>query len=308
MVHWCCLAGLTVALLAPCPVLARQADPGSASAERDIVVTGELPPQREVTRQARAITVPTGIDTAPLPLFADRLCPGVFGIRSDFAAVIIDRIRANAERFELPMTEDDGTCAPNFVVAFVDDGRMTLQEIADEQYRLFRGTPWRERLKLLAEDGPARAWTATETRTRDGVPLPEDPVTGVQTAAQWNAASRVLLPVREDIVFVLVLIERNAAPGRTLLQLADYATMRGLARTRPVEADRAPLDTILVLFDPSAEPPSELTAFDSAYLGALYRGSPAKAGLGKVVAVNGELRRQAAAEQAAGAAEAPVAE
>ena len=69
------------------------------------------------------------------------------------------------------------------------------------------------------------------------------------------------------------------------------------SRTRPIDADGAPLDTILALFDTRAEPPSELTAFDGAYLGALYRGGGNVPGMSKVQGVNREMQRQAAAEQ-----------
>lgn len=302
MIRWCHLAGLTGVLLAA-PSAFAQPEPSSAdAAERDIVVTGELPPKGQITRQAREITVPTGIHEKPLPLFADALCPGVLGLRSDYSAVIVGRIRGHAERFGLDLTADDGTCSPNFVVAFVDDGKAEMQEIAEEQYRLFRGMQRRDRLELLAEDGAARAWMATEMRTRDGVPLAVDVDSGTQEVLGWNPASRIQTPVREDILFVVVLINRAAAPGKTLQQLADYATMRGLARTRPVEADGARVETILALFDPNARPPAEMTAFDSAYLGAIYSGSPAMPGLGKVVAVSSEMRRQAVAALAEGPA------
>jgi hypothetical protein len=109
--------------------------------------------------------------------------------------------------------------------------------------------------------------------------------------------------VREDIVGVLVLFDRDDVRGMTLVQLADYATMRGLARTRPVDAAGAALDTILALFDASAEPPAELTAFDGAYLGALYRGPAGVPGLSRVQGVEAELRRQAQAEADAEPAE-----
>ena len=58
------------------------------------------------------------------------------------------------------------------------------------------------------------------------------------------------------------------------------------------------LDTILTLFDPEATPPAELTAFDRAYLGSLYRGQPNLPGLTKVLGVDIQLRRDARSEQA----------
>ena len=103
----------------------------------------------------------------------------------------------------------------------------------------------------------------------------------------------------QAITWVLVLFDRGDVRDKTLLQLADYATMRGLTRTRPVDADGVPLDTILALFDTSAEPPAQLTAFDGAYLGAIYRGRPNLRGLTKVLGIQAEMRRQAAAQAAA---------
>lgn len=301
----CVLAGLTCAALVPAAALGQAEDPeASPTPDSSIVVTGELPTHREVSRQARAITAPTGIRHAPLPRFeGDRLCPGVIGLKADYAALVIDRIRAHAERFKLWMTEDDGTCSANFIVAFVDDGQGTLRQIADRWPWMFIDMPRHERLALLADDGPVHVWTTTASRTSDGMPLPlrED---GRQVqATSSGGVARAVLPVRSDITGVLILFDRTAVRDKTLLQLADYATMRGLARTRPVDADGATLDTILALFDASAEPPAELTEFDGAYLGALYRGKPNLAGLNRLHTVNAELRRQAAAEPADRAAE-----
>jgi len=310
MIRWCSLAGLAGALLATSPGFAQQDNWQADWDSHDIVVTGELPPHREIARQARAITATSNIRYYPLPLFGDRLCPGVYGMKADYAALMVDRIRHNAERFSLWMTEDNGSCEPNLIVAFVDDGQALLHQIADQRRWLFQGMPRHDRLELLAEDGPVRVWTATGTRTRDGMPgsgtdalgggmlAAQDPVNGAQTVQLWGASSRLYLAVREDITWVLVLFDRDDVRDKTLLQLADYATMRGLARTRPVDADGVRLDTILTLFDTSAEPPAQLTAFDGAYLGAIYRGLPNLTGLTKVLGVKAEMHRQAVALQA----------
>jgi hypothetical protein len=285
--------GLACAALAPAPSFAQVAEP-AREADSSIVVTGELPKRSEITRQARAITAPTGLRYAPLPRFeGDRLCPGVLGLKSDFAALVVDRIRWNAERLGLWMTEDDGTCTPNFVVAFVDDGQATLQHIADERYWLFINMPRHERLALLAEDGPARVWTSTRARTVGGMDLPLRPDGRQVSAMSSGGVARAVIPVREDIVGVLILFDRDEVRDKTLIQLADYATMRGLARTRPVDGDGQAMDTILALFDAGNEPPAELTAFDLAYLGVLYDGRTSTVGLARIQGVARELRRQA---------------
>jgi hypothetical protein len=289
------LLGLALAALCPAHALAQ------TEAEQDdqnsIVVTGEKPTQSEVTRQARQITQPTGIRYAPLPRFeGDRLCPGVIGMKADFASLVVDRIRANAERFGLWMTEDDGTCAPNFVIAFVDDGQATLQQVADGQSWLFKDMPRHERVELLADEGPAHVWTTTQARTRDGMNLPDRPDGRKASAMGSGGRARVQLGAREDITGVLILFDRDDVGDLTLIQLADYATMRGLARTRPVDGDGQAMATILALFDRAATPVAEMTDFDRAYLSALYAERATTTGLSTVMRVNRELNRQARAE------------
>ena len=68
----------------------------------------------------------------------------------------------------------------------------------------------------------------------------------------------------------VVLIERSAAVGKTLRQLADFATMRAIAPV-DIERDRSGQipDSILTLFE-SPLAPDELTVFDSAFLKAYY--------------------------------------
>ncbi len=291
------LAGLASALLPATALAQAEGPPPAVEPDSTIVVTGEAPDEQEVTRQAREITQPSGIRYAPLPRFeGDRLCPGVIGLKADFASLVVDRIRANAERFGLWMTTDDGTCAPNFVVAFVDDGQAVLQQVADGQHWLFKDMPRHERVELLADDGPVHVWTTTQARTRDGADLADAPNGRKVSAMSSGGRARVQLQAREDITGVLVLFDRDDVRGMTLVQLADYATMRGLARTRPVDGDGQAMATILALFDRDATPPAEMTAFDSAYLGALYRGQANVSGLSKVLGVSRELERQARAE------------
>ena len=291
-------AVLSSAVLMPAAALAQAEDPSSAAESNStIIVNGKELTRDEVARQAREVTQTTQLRHAPLPRFeGDRLCPGVIGLKGDFASLVVDRLRANAERFGLWMTADDGTCQPNFIVAFVDDGQDVLQHIRDRWYWLFIDMPRHERIELLADDGPVHVWTTTRPRTADGMPLGTDPYGRQVRAMSSGGMARTSIPVRDDIVGVLVLFDRDDVRGMTLAQLADYATMRGLARTRPVDGDGQALDTILALFDLDATPPAELTAFDNAYLGALYAGRPNEIGLTKVLNVSTQLRRQAQAE------------
>jgi hypothetical protein len=76
-------------------------------------------------------------------------------------------------------------------------------------------------------------------------------------------------PTRADIEGSFIVIDRSAAVGTTLAQLADYAAMRGLARTTAPKGSA--VRTILNLFETGAPREPELTRSDILYLQALYR-------------------------------------
>lgn len=310
----CAFAGSAAAQNEPA---ARPAD------ERRIVVTGQAePPAHDaVTDQAQNISIVGDPLHDPLPRFEDHLCPGVLGMKAEGAEIIIQRIRFTAEDLDIRLAEDDGTCKPNLIVAFVDGAQEQLLTMARNNGYMFAGLSVSAQGELFDVSGAARVWLNTVTRTRDGMSVPtsrdaasspeRQGTTLAGTDAQGNAVmgqtgvrlppvaamqaahSRIFFPTREDIVSVLVLFERDQVRDKTLLQLADYAIMRGLARTRPVAEDGAAMDTILALFDPAGSPPLQMTEFDRAYLGAVYDGIPNIPGITKVQGVNRQLRRQA---------------
>jgi hypothetical protein len=280
------LAALAAAMVA-CPAAA-QDEPESSDS---IVVTGqtEKPPRREVDRQARDITHSGGDELhRPLARIEDRLCPGVAGLKVDAASLMVERIRWQGERLGLWMAPEDD-CQPNLIVAVVDDGQTELAMLHDKYPWLFQSLTIAEREELLAEQGPVRVWTRTVTKNRDGIPIARrENLTDMPVTRMDAAHSKIYLNIREDISQVVVLLDRSGVMGKTLIQLADYATIRGFARTRPVGAD-ASLDTILTLFDPAAAPPSGLTDFDQAYLRSLYEGIPNINARTKILGVNQEL-------------------
>ncbi len=288
------LALLAGGLLAAAPLSAQSA-PGPG--EDDIVVTGQaeaLPTDSEVIHQAREITQGTDLRGTALARFEDRLCPGVIGMKPEFASLIVDRIRAQAQALDLWLTADDGTCKPNFIVAFVDDGKATLADLEKRQPGAFAPLATNERRELLSRGRPGARGPPPRRERATGWPwsAQRNNLTAAPVAQMWSAHSKIFLRTREDITSVVVLFDKADAKGKTLLQLADYATMRGLARTRPVEGDGQAMDTILALFDPGAAPPAEMTAFDRAYLAALYDGIPNLPGITRVMGVNRQLRLQ----------------
>src|SRR5688572_28830181 len=119
----------SVALLAAFAASNSAAQPAP---DPDIVVTGEREPptERQITEQARNISIIGDPLDNPLPRFEDWICPGVLGLKEDAAAYIIERIRYNAEQLGLRLAKNDGSCEPNLIVAFVDDAQNQLVEVA----------------------------------------------------------------------------------------------------------------------------------------------------------------------------------
>jgi len=284
-------AAVNGALLLAAPALAQEAE--HADSEDEIVVTEdrERPTSSDVNRQARDVSGITGdIYDKPLARIEDRLCPGVIGLKQGAAELMIDRIRWNAERLDMWLADDSG-CSPNLIIAFVEDGKAQIAELHEKQPWLFESLTLPERRALLEEDGPVRVWTTSQQRTRDGMPIQRrENLTDPPVVSMWMAHSKIYLTVREDITQVVVLFDREAVRGKTVIQLADYATMRSFARTRSTEGD-APLDTILTMFDPGHTPPDGLTDFDQAYLRSVYDWIPNLPAATKLLGVNRQLDR-----------------
>jgi hypothetical protein len=292
--------------------LSAQSEPAD---DPNIVVTGqrEPPTDREVTEQARNISIIGSPLDNPLPRFEERVCPGVLGIKDDDAAYIIQRIRHNAEQFDVRLHKDDGKCEPNFIVAFVEDAQGQMAQLARRQGYMLAGLSVDVRGELVDAPGAARVWTNTVLRTNTGAPMPQrretttapertfsfNPDNGEAArmslppeARGANSHSRISFPFREDIYSVLILFDREQVKGKSLLQLADYATMRGLAFTRETRGEPEAA-TILSLFDGDGPKPERLTAFDLAYLGSLYDGIPNIPAQSKIGGVRRHMERQA---------------
>ena len=284
------LAGVWVlAALIGVPAIAQE----QQAADPSIVVTEDRTPPTgsEVNRQARDVSeVTSDVRDRPLARIEDRLCPGVIGLKVDAAQLMIDRIRWNADRFDLRQG-NDANCTPNLIIAFVDNGKEEIAGLFERQPWLFDTLTKVERERLLAEEGPVRVWTTAQMRTRDGMPIARrENLTDPPVVAMWMAHSKIYLTIREDITQVVVLFDKAGVRGKTVIQLADYATMRSFARTRNTDGD-AQLDTILALFDPNNEPPGGLTEFDQAYLRSVYNGIPNLPAITKINGVASQLRR-----------------
>jgi hypothetical protein len=288
-----------VCLLTLCSsqVAAQTAPPSeAATSDSAIVVTApkeEPPSRKEVFDQAFEVSRVRSGDMYDVAAarFEAPLCPGVNGLRRDAAKRIVDRIRENAARIKLRVGK--ANCSPNLIIVFAEDGRELLNALSRSPSRMLRLVSAAEKQELLTEDAPVRVWNNIRTISLVSPPGPVRIWRDKEQAPSLASKVVMFLPARKEIMSALVVFDHEAVIGLTLDQLADYATMRGLAHTRPASGDQ-PMQTILSLFADGEDRPAELTSFDLGYLQGLYFGPPNDRAVTKLLRV----RRRAAGEEA----------
>jgi len=107
----------------------------------------------------------------------------------------------------------------------------------------------------------------TSIRNEDGNNV-VTPAYGDTYTMRVSSASILKLPTLAAIEGSIIVIDSPAVIGLSLPQIADYAAMRGLARTVPPQSKG--VSSILNLFEPTATRQPELTRSDIIYLQTLY--------------------------------------
>jgi hypothetical protein len=248
-----------------------QAQPGNVDA---IVVTGNREQQAEIAaEQAKLVTLrPLGDN--PLPRHYAPICVRVFGIDPAYGEVIAEQVTDNARTLKLPVGGKD--CQANVWIGFTRSSQAEVGKLRKQLPEMFGTLSKVDVERIFRGSGAAQAWHSTELRNADGRPmimmeldtLRKEPV----AVNQLYQGGRLVSPVRSDINGSIVVFDAARANGRTVQQLADYATMRILAPVQ--DFDKAPeggAPTILQLFAEGASPVDGLTEFDWAYLAAFYK-------------------------------------
>jgi hypothetical protein len=265
------------ALVAASPAPASQVGqpPAQPSSEEQILVTGSRSAREPVHAFVESVTVESDDQIAK---FAAPICPVALGLPEGQSEVIVTRLRQIAQH--LGIGAGGRGCAPNLVVVVSDSGSEFMRRLHREHPALFSMFELSEIREIMRLEGPVRAWQLVEPRGADGRPMqritfldgqpPRYIPRGYQLTGVMPSITQT--PTRQDLALSFVVFDVEALDGLTLLQIADHAAIRALARTRPsaMPAGRS----ILGLFEDrrsGAGPADELTPWDSAYLTALYR-------------------------------------
>lgn len=246
-----------------------------------IIVTGQRAELAATAAdQAVAITQRPPTDV-PLPRRYAPVCVKLFGIDQACGARVAERIRQNLTVLGLPKGQRG--CAPNVWIGFLQDSKNQVARLRKQQPAMFETLKAYEIERIFAGSGAVQVWHATEVRSADGRPIPivQLDVGGAGGTANgrpietgYNAqytTGRLASTIRNDINATIVVFDRARANGRTVQQLADYATFRILAPVQDeATAEPGAAPSILQLFAQGADPVEGLTEFDWAYLSAYY--------------------------------------
>ena len=269
-------AVLAVALAAP--ALAQvgvRSSTAQTVQDKEIVVQGQ---RKAVMRQLRELIARNRGDQ--LARFEDKVCPMVIGMPRDWTAIMTRMIRGNIESVGAEV--DAPGCTPNGLVIFIDQPAELLEALRKDEPWLLGMTPRQASNFTRAAAGPLVSWHVSDMRGADGEMLAgmsslTDPVTGASGSTDARitrgiTSSRLYLPVRQEMMLGMVVVEKGKTEGRTLRQLADLATMHLLLEVRP-SAGAKNHGSILSLFEPRpaghAEP-QRLSPIDRGALAGFY--------------------------------------
>ncbi len=231
----------------------------------EIVVVGSaIGSEAEAGALSRKISVMTD---GQLARFRGSVCISVLGLPDSYAAAVMLDLSKDARFIGLHL-EGKG-CKPNLTAMFVKDGAGTVKALP--------AVSSAARDRELAHGGPSYAFDSTETTSRDGDILARasQPIgSGSDRDMQFLQVRNVSIikrSTRQNVNGLLLVIERSAIVGKTLRQVSSYITMRGLGRASDRQVAAGDATILALLKSPAEKTPSSLTAFDEAYLKALYR-------------------------------------
>lgn len=261
--------GLTAAVLSLAvaePLLAQTAP--ETHSDADILVTTERARTEEAVQSlARQVTGRLPFDR-PIARFHNPLCLAIAGVKDTFVDGFAMRIIENAKAADVPIARGD--CKANALVIFTSDTRKELQQARKKNRAIFGNLGPSALDRLLKSRDPAFAWRATQVLGTNGMPVQYDDREIPQNRS-IEMSGRLKQPIMLGVTAAIVIIDRDAADGKTAQQLADYATLRLLAPTAEVtEMTPGAPGTIMTLFLDPATAPEGLTDFDVAFLRGTY--------------------------------------
>lgn len=243
------------------------ADDGN-TVESLTVTAAKAPPQEAI----KAFVAAVSSDTANRRLgrWDRKICPGVDGMREDYARVLLDRIAVAA--IEVGLEVGEPGCNPNLLIVATPDGpgftKKMVKDYPDAFAKYDSGVrrSRRDLDRFIASKAPVRWWHVTGRTTADGMRYQ------MGDQVRVRDVSRIRSGTRDDFAQVVIIVDVSKVGSVRFATLADYLAMVGLAQIDP-QADTGGVRTVLNLFadrEAGVEPVPGLTDWDKAYLKGLY--------------------------------------
>jgi hypothetical protein len=207
------------------------------------------------------------------------VCVGVYNLENSAAHYVVDRISRLAH--EAGLEPGEPGCTPQANIVFATNAKETAAAMVESEPRMFMPAAGhagmdlgRVALEQFVETEKAVRWWH--------VSLPVDARTGgaaIELTKNCGQAfcpplvnvagpSRIHNGTRDDLVYVIIIVDATQLKGTTWQQLADYLAVVALCQIDP-DTNPAAFDSILNLFtNPKAY--SGLTDWDRSYVRALY--------------------------------------
>lgn len=210
-----------------------------------------------------------------------RVCVGVHNLDTNAAQYVVDRISKLA--LDVGLEPGEPGCAPQINIVFATDAKETAAAMVESEPRIFMPVAGhagmdlgRVALEEFAQSDQAVRWwhvsLPVDART-GGAAIELDKNCGSETGfcpPKVNVAgpSRIHNGTRDDMIYVIIIVDATKLKGTTWQQLGDYLAVVSLCQIDP-HTNPASFDSILNLFkNPKAY--SGLTDWDRSYVRALY--------------------------------------
>jgi hypothetical protein len=201
------------------------------------------------------------------------ICPLVAGLSREDGEFILTRVSKIAAAAGAPLAS--AHCKPNLYIVVSADPDALLRAWSKRDVWMFGNEAEQggKRIqKFLHADSPIRAWYNAELYSAEGTPLGNNEALG-NSERRTNLraeATRLVFNETRDLTSALIMVDGPRAQGINFAQLAAFIALVGLAEIRS-DAETVDAPTILHLFShPESERPAGLSAWDEAFLKALY--------------------------------------
>lgn len=261
---------LTALLLSAAVLQAPAASPSATPDDQEIVVQGT----RERDRERQISNFVKSLTEAPvagqISRFNWEVCPAATGLDDAQAAKVAARMRVVAKAAGIKTAPEN--CRTNVLLIVAPNKRSMIERLSKAYPAYFSGVTRDEIKRMARSPGPVAAWQIEGMMDADGIRVVTDLLTGNATVERSDSPSRLRRAAKAHFVASVVVVESSALVGLTVTQLADYAAMRGFARTDPARLRPGEASSILSVIEAPMGSflPATLTEWDYSFLKALY--------------------------------------